>query len=508
MSDLGKGLDRRSVLEGVGALLGGAAVGPQLVSAGTADRYIVLTQGASVPARLEDAGFSVTRELAGGSVLLAAGTGDPASVRGVESAVRDVRLRLERPAKAVPRPDAAADTRDESLYQHQWDKQTTDAAEAHDVTTGEGATIAVVDTGTDIDHPDLAPNVTPGALFRRVAGTGSRDGVFTGTGVDVRLPSDPLTDADAVTNADGTVVGYEPSAFEVDQSRDASDDVEGHGSHVSGIAAASVGEAVVGDSTGIAGTAPDATIVPHRVFYWERRDVTYEGENGERTEELVVTSTTTADILAAVDFAANTLGVDAMNLSIGTPPLPPRLNSDGFRQAYRKVIQDAVSAGSVVVVSAGNSGTELDRGGVFTVPNSVPGATSVAATGPNDERVFYSNYGANEITLAAPGGGYETLAKTLSQETAWPFPTNLVLSTTPPDVYGAAYAYFAGTSMAAPQVAGAAALVAAVNPDLTASQVESVLTNTTKDATGQEVDDLGAGVLDVAAAVEAADDRR
>lgn len=417
-----------------------------------------------------------------------------------------MRLRLERPA--LDGEAEEADAVDESLYPLQWDKQTTNVPDAHETTTGDGTTIAVIDTGTDLNHPDLAPNTVPGALFRRVAGGGSKDGVFTGTGNDVRLPKAPLEDSDAVTNADGTVVGYDPDAFEIDQSRDASDDVEGHGSHVSGIAAASVGEPVSEDFTGIAGTAPDATVIPHRVFYWEQAEVTYEAEDGETTEELVYTATTTADILAAIDFAANKLGVDAMNLSIGTPPLPPQLNSAGLRQAYRQVIQDAVTAGCVVVVSAGNSATELNKGGVFTVPNSVPGAMSISATGPNDKRVFYSNYGTNEVDVGAPGGGYETLEKTLAADTEWPFPTNLVRSTTPLDVYGAAYAYFAGTSMAAPQVAGTAALVAAANPDLNPEQVESAIENGTKQATGESKDDLGAGVLDAAGAVEKATDRR
>lgn len=468
------------------------------------DQYIVTAKGRGVRRKLEKEGFVVERELADGDVLLVNGSGDPSSVKGVGEAVRNVRLRLERPELDETVEDPASETEDESLYPLQWDKQTTNAAEAHETTTGDGTTIAIIDTGTDLDHPDLAPNVEPGALFRRVAGGGPEDGVFTGTHNDVRVPEDPLDEGDEVTDPDGNFLGYDPDAFEIDPNRDASDDVEGHGSHVSGIAAASVGEEVLPEFTGIAGTAPDATVVPHRVFYWELIEVEVNGD----TREVVVTSTTTADILAAIDFAANVLGVDSMNMSIGTPPLPPQLNSEGFRQAYRLVIQDAVNAGSVVVVSAGNSGTELNKGGVFTVPNSVPGAMSISATGPNDKRVFYSNYGANEISVGAPGGGYETLEKTLSEETEWPFPTNLVISTTPLDVYGARYAYFAGTSMAAPQVAGAAALVAAANPDLNANQVESAIENGTKKATGQQKDDLGAGVLDVAGAVEEAGGRR
>ena len=499
---------RRDVLRGVAA--GTASLTfAGYASAGDANRYLVTTRGQGAANELERNGFAVRRSLAGGDVLVVAGSDDPATVRGVGSAVRDARFRLERPEVTGTAEEEAA-TDEESYYPLQWDKQTTNVADAHGTTTGEGSTVAIIDTGTDLDHPDLAPNAVPGALFRRVAGGSDGladplgDGLYAGE-TDVRVPAGPDLESYAVTNYDGATVGYGPGGFDVD-TRDASDDVEGHGSHVSGIAAASVGEAVFPGFTGVAGTAPDAAIVPHRVFYWERREVTYAPEEGEEvTEELVVTSTTTADILAAIDFAANELGVDAMNLSIGTPPLPPRLNREGFRQAYRLVVQDAVNAGSVVVVSAGNSDTELNKGGVFTVPNSVPGAMSVAATGPNDERAFYSNYGANELDIAAPGGAYETLAKTLSTATEWPFPTNLVISTTPPDIYGAPYAYFAGTSMAAPQVAGAAALVASTG-EWSPSQIESVLERTSKSATGTDRRELGSGVLDVAGAVETADD--
>jgi len=503
---------RRDVLKGVVA--GGISVSAVGVAGGErSQQYLVTTRGPKARTRLEHEGFTVVRSLAGGDVLLVSGAESPADVAGVGEAVRNVRLHLERPVKRAPLPDPAADTENESLYPAQWDKQNTNVAAAHETTTGEGATIAVIDTGTDLDHPDLTPNVRAGALFRRVAGRGDNvvdslaDGQFTGK-TDVRVPDSDLEEF-AVTNAEGTVVGYEPAGFDL-ESRNASDDVEGHGSHVSGIAAASVGKEVFEGGTGIAGTAPDATVVPHRVFYWERQEVTYEPEEGvEETRELVVTSTTTADILTAIDFAANELGVDAMNLSIGTPPLPPQANREGFRQAYRLVVQDAVNAGSVVVVSAGNSDTELNKGGVFTVPNSVPGAMSIGATGPNRERAFYSNYGANELSLAAPGGGYETLAKTLADDTEWPFPTNLVLSTVPPDLNdGLAFDYYAGTSMAAPQVAGLVALVREVNPDLSAKQVQSVIENSARYANGKGDPDLGAGVVYAPGAVEAAKQRK
>ncbi|WP_343195723.1 S8 family serine peptidase [Halovivax sp.] len=258
-----------------------------------------------------------------------------------------------------------------------------------------------------------------------------------------------------------------------------------HGTHVAGTAAAT------GD-VGVIGTAPDAELVSLKVFWFEEID-------GE-----VVLTTTTADILAAITAAA-AIDADAANMSLGTPPLDPQLNAAGIRVAYERVIQYASREGTAVVASAGNSDANLQQGGYFTVPNSTAGALSVSATGPNDERVFYSNYGTNEIDVGAPGGGYETLEKTLEEdpaEVAWPYPLNLVLSTIP----GGEYAWLAGTSMAAPQVAGTVALVRELAPDANARQVEQAVKAGCEGVDGQSDSDTGAGRINAKNACERVDD--
>lgn len=73
-------------------------------------------------------------------------------------------------------------------------------------------------------------------------------------------------------------------------------------------------------------------------------------------------------------------------------------------------MQYATRQGTVIVGSAGNHGESLQQKGLWTLPNSLAGVISTSATGPNDERTFYSNWGTNEIDIGAPGGGYETLA--------------------------------------------------------------------------------------------------
>jgi subtilisin family serine protease len=420
---------RRTILKGIAA--GGLTLSVAGPTGGTESaKYLVSATGAGVRSAIEDAGFSVADELAGGRVFVAVGPEDDhpdlQDANGVEHVARDLTFELEEPEFR----EAPEDTSDEQLYGLQWDKQVTDVAAAHDTATGAGSRLAIIDTGIDVDHPDLQANVNAdeGLLFRY--GEVSHDDV----------------------------------------------DVYGHGSHVGGIAAA------VRDGAGVVGTAPDAELVSLRVFYYDDID-------GDGDQEL---TTTTHDILLAITHAAD-IGSDAANMSLGTPPLPPEYNATGAKVAYQRVIQDAVSRGTVVVASAGNSDADLQHGGYFTVPNSTAGAMSISATGPNDERTFYSNYGTNEIDVGAPGGGYETLEKSLASDTEWPYPTNLVLSTVPPELYGAYYAYFAGTSMAAPQVTGLAGLVREVAPDANANAVERAIKDGAELVDGESSADLGAG---------------
>ncbi|WP_246045592.1 S8 family peptidase [Halorussus ruber] len=409
------------------------------VAAGDDTRYVVNTDGSGVKSNIEDAGYSIQHEL-GGNVYLAVGSSDDRTaledVNGVGDVARDVNLDFEKPEK-----EHENTTTDDDLYPYQWDKQVTDVPEAHDTTTGEGTRLAIIDTGIDVDHPDLQANVNAdaGRLFKH-----------------------------------GDILHDEQ-------------DVYGHGTHVAGITAASDD-----GTTGVVGTAPDAELVSLRVFYYEDYD-------GDGEAELY---TTVGDILTAIDYAAS-IDADAANMSIGTPPLPPQVNGSGIRGAYERVVRSATQRDTVIVASAGNSGADLQHEGYFTTPNSISGAMSISATGPNDKRVFYSNYGTNEIDVGAPGGGYETLDKTLSDSTEWPYPTNLVLSSVPPDIYGAYYAYFAGTSMAAPQVTGTVGLVRSQSPDANSEKVEKAIREGAEGVDGQSSADIGAGRLNADKALDA-----
>ncbi|MEF8886296.1 MAG: S8 family serine peptidase [Haloarculaceae archaeon] len=474
-------LDRRSVLKGI------AAAGASLTFAGYAGaagtrQYIVVGGGQS---RLERAGFEVKQVLAEGDVFVVAGAEDAVEeieqVGGVQGAAPNVRFELERPKLEEVAPEE--DLEEPTFYdRYLWDKQVTESLEANQTATGDGSKIAIIDTGTDYRHPDLTPNLDKEAGRRFKNGSidsGTEDDIVVGR------PAPEESDLD----------------FDIDfVEQNVADDVEGHGTHVAGIAGASADEGALG--TGVAGTAPEVDLAAFRVFWWIKV-----GTDDDPVDERWAPTTTSADILTAIDYGASK-DYDAVNLSLGTPPLPPQVNSDPVVKAYKKVIQSAVSRGTVVAASAGNANTDLQRGGTFSLPNSIEGAMSISATAPNDKRAFYSNFGTNEIDVGAPGGGYETLEKTLATGgVEWPFPFNLVFSTISPRVEGAAYGWKAGTSMAAPQVAGLTALVRELDPRASARRVESEIKLGAEGSAGRSSPDLGAGRINALNTVERVDGR-
>lgn len=432
------------------------------VSADSSTQYIVSAQSSAVQQQLEQKGFEIRDELANGNVILVQGsegeTDEIEQIDGVRAVIPNVQLKFNR-SELDPLPNEAFSVDEEprgpDLYPLQWDKQIQNLLDAHEYSTGEGTTLAILDTGIDPDHRDLAPNVDEGA-------------------------------SELLAPEFATPIDDHPW------------DNHSHGTHVAGIAGAA------DSKTGIVGTAPDATLVSTKVFWFE------ETEDGK--EELVTTFDT---ILRAIDYAAE-IGADAANMSLGSIlPLPPQARSEGAHVAYQFVTQYAARQGTVVVAAAGNHGANL-QGGQFVLPTSVPGTLSVSATGPEDELAYYSNYGTNEIDVGAPGGGYETPEKTLTQdpdEVEQPWPYNAVFSAVPevgllPDPYidttidGEAYAWVLGTSMAAPQVTGLVGLIRDLAPEMNANQVEQAIKDGADLAIGQNDPELGAGRINALDTVE------
>lgn len=298
-----------------------------------------------------------------------------------------------------------AESAPDPLRDQQYALDAMNLPEAWETATGAGVVIAVVDTGVDLDHPDLEGKLEKGRDF-------------------------------------------------VDGDREPNDE-NGHGTHVSGIAAA-----MTNNGTGIAGAAPDARILPVRVL------------NAEGTGDPTV-------IAEAIGWAVEN-GADVINLSLGgSSDLLGRLFKNG---PANQAIRDADAAGVVVVAAAGNDSTFIQAYRA-DVPVIVVNASNEVGLPAG-----FSNFG-DPRAITAPGARILSTAPAVAT-TIWPEGSG-------------GYEAISGTSMATPYVAGVAALL--VELGLTPAEIRDVLVQTTSDPQGVFV--LSAGLIDAAAAVEAAAER-
>ena len=245
-------------------------------------------------------------------------------------------------------------------------------------------------------------------------------------------------------------------------------DVNGHGTFVASIAAGSVT-----DGDGMDGFGGDAQLL-----------VVKAGSDGGTFTDV----DEAAGIMYAIDH-----GAKIVNLSFGGPGTTP-IERNAIRYAFKQ--------GALVVAAAGNEygqGNPVEYPAALLQPVGSDGAggagLSVGASNQAGTRAGFSNTG-TWLSLAAPGTSVFGDVSSLSSPVSYP---RAALPGAPDGLYG----YASGTSFAAPQVAGAAALVWAANPSLTAQEVAQILKQT---ATGQGrwTPQLGFGVIDVAAAVAAA----
>lgn len=322
----------------------------------------------------------------------------------------------------------------------EWWAQREGLLQAWDITHGTGATVAVIDTGVDATHPELASKIDATEDLDDDQGTG------------------PAT---------------------VDES--------GHGTHVASLACARPDNGI-----GLVGAGYDCHL-------------------------LVYKSDLTESSVAQAIMDATARGADAINMSFGTDGSSP------VAQAVEEAIHYAYDHGVVLVAAAADDRPTTEQGDpanalqpTGTGPDIGQGlGLSVTAANFADQRATFAGYG-TQISLAAYGaynvgsGGPPGLLGAFPAATTSLERGSLVFGEAPCDCRTTfdgdrRYAYLQGTSMAAPMVAGAAALVKHLNPDLTAADVIRVLKQTARRPAGTGwTPDLGWGILDAGAAVAAA----
>ncbi|GKQ37410.1 S8 family serine peptidase, partial [Streptomyces sp. A012304] len=331
-------------------------------------------------------------------------------------------------------------------YSKQWDLFEATAGMnvpgAWNTTTGTGVTVAVIDTGY-VAHSDLAANIVGGYDF--IADTAV---AVDGNGRDSN-PADPGDWYNA--NECGAGIPASNSSW--------------HGTHVAGTIAA-----VTNNSKGVAGIAYGAKISPVRVL----------GKCGGYDSD-IIDAITWASGGTVSGVPANTNVAKVINMSLG---------GDGAcSSATQSAINAAVNRGTTVVVAAGNENDNVANHS----PGNCNNVISVAATSRTGAKASYSNFG-SLVDISAPGGQTSTgtangILSTLNSGTKTPSTEN--------------YAYYQGTSMATPHIAGLAALMKSANSSLTPAQIESAIKSNARALPGACSGGCGAGLADAAKTVQA-----
>ena len=359
------------------------------------------------------------------------------------------------------------------------------------------ATVAEIEAlGQDVDH--LSRDVEVSSFMAITDAAIGADQVhagladlpgFTGAGVGIAIIDSGIW-AQHRSLAGRVVAAVD---FVGDSRARASEDSYGHGTHVAAIAAGN--SPYPQDSTfqtPFRGVAPGANLISLRVL----------GADGTGLS---------SSVIDAIDWAIRNRGrynIRVINLSLGHPPDEP-YTFDPMCEA----VERAVHAGIVVVAAAGNRGKNAEGQSVYGTidsPGNDPYVITVGALNTkgtvarsDDELASYSSKGPTmdgiiKPDLAAPGN------KIVSAEAAG---GSLIADN--PTLHAAgsgidAYMTMSGTSMAAPVVSGAVALVLESNSRLTPQQVKSALQYSATFMPGAGLLGAGAGALNVVAAIESA----
>lgn len=354
----------------------------------------------------------------------------------------------------------------EPLGSCQWDMALINASDegSYSLATGYGVKVGVIDGGVDLTHPDIAPNL------------------------DVDLSCSFIYD-DTPTAAPLEIANGDCS------NKSAVQDLYGHGTHVASSIAAPV------NGIGIAGVAPDATIVGLKAC--------------------TISGYCFADSVAAALRYAGDQQLDIVNLSLFADPYLYYCKSEKEQKAILKELEAAAryaqQRGVLIVASAGNQSSDLQhpikdeispnwppgseeeryvRNNCRVAPAELAGVLTVSATGPvgypgyNLWIADYSSVGMSRVDVAAPGGDYFRATGTRQDAIL-----GAITSTSDGGLWdildfissipgqegtavidqGARYGYLNGTSMSSPHAAGVAALVKQMHPGWSPAAVKAAV---------------------------------
>lgn len=354
----------------------------------------------------------------------------------------------------------------EPLGPCQWDMALINAGTeaSYRYATGKGVKVGVIDGGVDLDHPDIAPNL------------------------DLELSCSFIFDDD-------------PLAADIEKAngdcsnKAAINDLDGHGTHVASTIAAPI------NGVGIAGVAPDATIVALKACS-------------------VAGYCFAPSVAAALRYAGD-VQLDVVNLSLFADPYLFYCKNEAEQRAILREIADAAryarQRGVLIVASAGNEQADLQHPGIDDVspdypfdseiirdvgnqcvvaPAELTGVVTVSSTGPIGYPDYdlwiadYSSVGMSRVDVTAPGGDYFRATGTVQDAIVAAVPADGGIYQAF-DTFGffgltsndgdATYVYLNGTSMSSPHAAGVAALIVERHPNWAPGAVEAALQRTAQD---------------------------